>query len=83
MTASARHSSSSVEWFTPPDVIEAARATMGGIDLDPASCARANELVRAAKYFTKDDDGLRHPWHGARVFLNPPGGRDAEGESSQ
>jgi len=78
----ARHSSESAEWYTPPDLIEAARATMGAIDLDPASTARANDIVRAAKYFSKADDGLSKLWEG-RVFLNPPGGLAEDNESRQ
>lgn len=72
----ARHSSASNEHYTPPDIVEAARVTMGCIDLDPASCAVANEVVRAACYF--DEGGLAKRWQGGtrpfRVFLNPPGG---------
>ncbi len=60
------------EWYTPSRYIEAARQVLGGIDLDPASCALANETVRATRYFTKDDDGLSKPWHCESLWLNPP-----------
>jgi len=59
------------EWYTPAVYLDAARHVMGGIDLDPASCALANETVGAAEYFTKEDSGLSHRWDGT-VWLNPP-----------
>lgn len=70
---SKRHFDSGVssEWYTPAAYIEAARLTMDGIDLDPASCSLANQTVQAASYFDREVDGLRHRWHG-RVWLNPP-----------
>lgn len=64
------------EWHSPIEVVEAARAVMGGIDLDPASCAQANEIIKAEKFYSVRDDGLKHPWSG-RVWLNPPYGRFA------
>ena len=59
------------EWFTPGEYIALARAVLGDIDLDPASIEQAQEVVQAAQYFTKVDDGLRHDWFG-KVWLNPP-----------
>ena len=59
------------EYFTPPAIIGSARRVMGGIDLDPASCDAAQQIVKATKYHTIADSGLLHPWSG-RVWLNPP-----------
>lgn len=59
------------EWYTPSYLIEAARSAMGSIDLDPASCDIAQEVVRAGKYYTKSDNSLALPWHG-NVWMNPP-----------
>lgn len=59
------------EWYTPADIIAAARNVLGTIDLDPASGEIANETVKATKIFTADDDGLAHDWEG-NIWLNPP-----------
>ncbi len=68
-------SSGSTEWWTPQPIIDAAREVLGGIDLDPASCAEANKRVRAARFFTCAADGLRQTWSG-RIWLNHPFSRE-------
>lgn len=62
------------EWFTPYCYIEAARKVLGSIDLDPASCALANQTVRASRYYTREDDGLIQDWYG-NMWVNPPYGK--------
>jgi phage N-6-adenine-methyltransferase len=59
------------EWCTPAEYIEAARLVMGAIDLDPATSTLAQELIQAATFYTKQDNGLEQEWQG-RVWLNPP-----------
>jgi ParB family chromosome partitioning protein len=66
------------EWYTPTEILEAARAAMGGIDLDPASCETAQANVRAKRYYAIEDDGLSKKWRG-NVWLNPPYGKDVIG----
>lgn len=62
------------EWYTLPLYVDAARKVMGGIDLDPASCEKANRVIRATSFYTEEQNGLMQPWFG-RVWLNPPYGR--------
>jgi hypothetical protein len=59
------------EYYTPANIVEAARKTMGVIDLDPASSFEANKRVRALCFFSQDDDGLSNHWYG-RVWMNHP-----------
>ena len=60
------------EWYTPKAVIDLARTLMGGIELDPASTAIANQTVRADRYYTAEQDGLRLDWTAETLWLNPP-----------
>jgi len=73
----AYHLSQSDEWYTPVAIVESARAVLGAIDLDPASCPRANTLIRASAFYSKQVDGLTHPWRG-RIWMNPPYNRLAQ-----
>lgn len=70
------------ERYTPPEYITAARKALGVIDLDPASNKIAQRTVKAKKFFTVKDDGLKQQWNG-RVFLNPPYHRDLAPEFIQ
>lgn len=65
------HNSGDNEWYTPAEFIEAARAVMGGIDLDPASSKVANKTVKARQFYAQANNGLTKKWKGT-VWLNPP-----------
>jgi hypothetical protein len=60
-----------VEFYTPAYIVDAARDVMGGIDLDPASCSKANKNVQATRFFSQRENGLSKNWHG-RVWMNHP-----------
>lgn len=62
------------EYYSPSSIIEAARQTMGSIDLDPASSIQANKAVKADRFYTEQDNGLAQPWSG-NIWLNHPFGR--------
>lgn len=67
--------SGKVEYYTPGPIIEAARRAMGGINLDPSSSLEANRTVLATRIFTKEDNGLVHPWIADALWMNHPFGR--------
>ena len=73
-------SSGNIEYGTPRRILEAARAVMVGIDLDPASSETFNKNVKAARWF--DSGGLEKDWltadgQASRVWMNHPFGRKA------
>lgn len=61
------------ERYTPVEIIEAARRCMGCIDFDPASSKKANEVVKATRFYDYIQDGLKQEWYG-NGWCNPPFG---------
>ena len=66
-------SSQSVEWYTPPDIINLVKQVLGTIHIDPASSDRAQQWINAETYYTAKDNGFAKPWRG-NLWLNPPYG---------
>ena len=59
--------------FTPSDYVNYFRKFVGYFDLDPFSCAAANQTVEASTYWTKDDDALTKDWSKYQFkWCNPP-----------
>jgi hypothetical protein len=61
-TKKALLSNKSSERYTPNDVASRVWSVMRGIDLDPFSCARANNVIGARMYFNKEMDGIKQKW---------------------
>jgi hypothetical protein len=63
------------DYYTPVTLIDAARAAMGGIDLDPASHWVAARAHGIENYYHQYRSAFDNPWAG-RVWLNPPYGEN-------
>ena len=61
------------DYYTPPEIVDAARHAMGGIDLDAASHYLANRVLHIPEFFHTGRSAFANDWHG-RVWLNPPYG---------
>lgn len=72
MLTSGLTSSNTDEWSTPQDLFDALDATFH-FTLDP--CATP-ENAKCAKFYTKEQDGLKQDWGGAVIWCNPPYGRE-------
>lgn len=72
MITSGLTSSNTDEWATPQDLFDTLDATFH-FTLDP--CATP-ENAKCAKFYTKDQDGLKQDWGGEVIWCNPPYGRE-------
>lgn len=64
-------SSSTDDWATPQEFFDRLNEEFR-FTLDPCANEKNHKCDR---YYTKEQDGLRQPWDGERVFCNPPYGR--------
>lgn len=62
--------------ITPAYVLEPVREALGGIALDP--CTTTDNPCGADHFYTVADDGLKQPWIGPTVYVNPPYGKARE-----
>lgn len=61
------------ENYTPHHIVEPFRELIGGFDLDPFSCLRANQVIQAKQFWTKSDDAFSKDWTPYRnKWVNPP-----------
>lgn len=68
-----KHSSESINHYTPPKYAESIRKVLGGIDFDPCSSKVANEIIKANMYVSSN--GLNIDWKNYSIYCNPPGGK--------
>jgi hypothetical protein len=75
-----QHSSLTANWFTPFYLVKKVHQVIGIPDLDPASCEKANQAIKAKRIFTKKDNALNQNWQQSTpisIYLNPPGGKQS------
>jgi hypothetical protein len=63
------------DFYTPPELVLAAKQAMGDIDLDAASHWLANRTHKIKEYYHRHRNAFHNPWYG-RVWLNPPYGNN-------
>ena len=59
------------EYYTPIEIVDAAREVMGSIDLDPATSEAGNQRIKARQSFYQNQDGLQYSWY-KNAWLNHP-----------
>lgn len=67
--------SGNTEYYTPTNIVNASRNTMGGIDLDPFSSYTANKRVKAENFYSKEENGWDQQWYG-NIWMNHPFSRE-------
>lgn len=60
------------ERCAPRTVMRLVRKALGSIDLDAASSAAAQQLVRAKRFYSRHEDGLARDWIAPTLWLHPP-----------
>lgn len=77
MTAGRTVNPASHHWGTPSFYVDAVRAVLGEIALDP--CSNEHSVVHATtEYRLPEVDGLRASWDYPTIYVNPPYGVDRE-----
>lgn len=69
------HDGSGDEWYTPPDVWDAVRSTLGGRIIDPCHAPGSPVTADRKIDIREGGDGLRNSWgdpHDWPAFVNPP-----------
>ncbi|MHB8147028.1 MAG: DNA N-6-adenine-methyltransferase [Vulcanimicrobiaceae bacterium] len=61
-------------WLTPPYILDAARAEIGGqpFDLDPCTILRNPAGAKTFYSKQRNDNGLALPWNAENIWINPP-----------
>ena len=72
MVSDVLYSSKTELWGTPQKFFDELNKEFG-FDLDP--CALPSN-AKCARFFTPEDNGLAQNWGGAKVFCNPPYGKE-------
>ena len=60
------------DWYTPNKYVSSVRKVLKTIDLDPFSSPAANQIVKAARFYTEEDDAFTKNWDASTVWMNPP-----------
>lgn len=77
MTAGRTVNSASHHWGTPTTYVQAVRAVLGEIALDP--CSNEHSVVGAkTEYSLPETDGLAATWDFPTIYVNPPYGADRD-----